>query len=885
MLAHNSEGELLAIAGPKDGDGNLLGISAVTYEDSQGDRFAVTIGPDGLPVGASTGTGWVFVFSNYSESSVDVFATDPDEVGTLYPAVPFDSSMFSELSDYAESGIAAPNSKTRSVRSAERMPTTHELFDIARLDLSIVGCRGNVLGVLFEDPKVGVPRVILSCTGTLLSTHSYFTGNELTGLAASTISLGLCFAGSPLSCASLGLKATGFLYDVLDAQVKRCSYDPDFDGLINCGDNCATVWNPDQTDADHDLIGDACDRNIIGSDLDGDGVPDIDDNCLVVTNPNQNDSDGDGVGDACDPDTAVDTDGDGWADSFDNCPQTPNPTQSDSDNDGWGNACDGCPSDPNKTALGQCGCGKVDTPNCGQPVDNCPSDPNKSEPGVCGCGVADTDSDGDGTSNCHDLCPNDPNKTFPGACGCGTVDTPNCGQSTSPDPDLVSVSGIPSSVQAGQSFTVTVTARNDGGTSSEGGINASVLYSDGSDNVDATGPTGSGFDQLLNRSASHYPIYNSSCNAMTAQDRLIEAVDANWTNGEQHTMSFTVTPQQAGTFWVRVRTTMAADVPSCYYRDDTSVSGGVSDTDQQGWTVRRFAVTVPSTSPNPDLVSVSGIPSSVQAGLSFTVTVTARNDGGTSSEGGINASVLYSDGSDNVDVTGPTGTGFDQLLNRPPGYNSIYNSSCNAMTAQDRLIEAVDANWTNGEQHTMSFTVTPQQAGTFWVRVRTTMAADVPSCYYRDDTSVSGGVSDTDQQGWTVRRFAVTVNPSAVTCCTGTCSCPGSALPIPNPTTNWQTYTALILSRGWSSKVVQLIEGREYTFKTGCENGATGEFDTVIELYDWDSCMLIACNDDACSTLSSVTFTAAASGEHVVKVRGFDEDEFGNFTISYRQNP
>ena len=28
--------------------------------------------------------------------------------------------------------------------------------------------------------------------------------------------------------------------------------------------------------------------------------------------------------------------------------------------------------------------------------DNCPSDPNKTEPGVCGCGIADTDSDGDG---------------------------------------------------------------------------------------------------------------------------------------------------------------------------------------------------------------------------------------------------------------------------------------------------------------------------------------------------------------------------------------------------------------------------------------------------------------------------------------------------------
>ncbi|MCU0662811.1 MAG: peptidoglycan DD-metalloendopeptidase family protein [Myxococcota bacterium] len=53
------------------------------------------------------------------------------------------------------------------------------------------------------------------------------------------------------------------------------------------------------------------------------------------------------------------------------------------------------------------------------PIDNCPSDPNKTEPGLCGCGVADTDGDKDGTPNCKDSCPSDPSKTSPGVCGCG----------------------------------------------------------------------------------------------------------------------------------------------------------------------------------------------------------------------------------------------------------------------------------------------------------------------------------------------------------------------------------------------------------------------------------------------------------------------------------
>jgi hypothetical protein len=55
--------------------------------------------------------------------------------------------------------------------------------------------------------------------------------------------------------------------------------------------------------------------------------------------------------------------------------------------------------------------------------DACPSDPNKTDPGICGCGVPDTDTDGDGTPDCNDGCPNDSGKTSPGTCGCGASET------------------------------------------------------------------------------------------------------------------------------------------------------------------------------------------------------------------------------------------------------------------------------------------------------------------------------------------------------------------------------------------------------------------------------------------------------------------------------
>ena len=131
-----------------------------------------------------------------------------------------------------------------------------------------------------------------------------------------------------------------------------------------------------------------------------------------------------------------DADGDGAPDCVDGCPSDPAKTAPgqcgcgvpdlDDDSDGTVNCLDACPNDPAKVAPGQCGCGVPDTDtdldgtaNC---LDGCPNDPAKVAPGQCGCGVADLDSDGDGTANCIDGCPNDPAKVSPGICGCGTSD-------------------------------------------------------------------------------------------------------------------------------------------------------------------------------------------------------------------------------------------------------------------------------------------------------------------------------------------------------------------------------------------------------------------------------------------------------------------------------
>ena len=243
----------------------------------------------------------------------------------------------------------------------------------------------------------------------------------------------------------------------------------------------------------------------------------------------------------------------------------------------------------------------------------------------------------------------------------------------------------------------------------------------------------------------------------TSDDLDLQLIEDKNRNGNLDSDEVIKESTAGGTSWDSINVQAPVNVSVLYYVRVFQGRQGVSS-------AYNLAVSfTDADGPQPDLVSVT-VPPSVIEGEEFTVTISADNDGGPGTLGGpdsaINASIKYSDNNHNLSVSGPTASWAGVYkINYAPGQGPIFKfNGDNIGNAVDHLVEASDKSWQGGVRRSMSFKVTPQKPGTLLVRARVTMRSGVRGNFLTD-TTASGGSSSTDQQGWGVREYSVTVTP------------------------------------------------------------------------------------------------------------------------------
>ncbi|TSA29403.1 MAG: T9SS C-terminal target domain-containing protein [Bacteroidetes bacterium] len=98
----------------------------------------------------------------------------------------------------------------------------------------------------------------------------------------------------------------------------------------------------------------------------------------------------------------------------------------------------------------------------------------------------------------------------------------------------------------------------------------------------------------------------------------------------------------------------------------------------------------------------------------------------------------------------------------------------------------------------------------------------------------------------------------------------------------WTAHSETLISNSCAVYKLNCTSGMEYTFKTGCGNGATANFDTYMELFNAAGTSL-STNDDGCEQYrSKLTWTATATAVYYIKVRGYNSTKFGDYTVAYK---
>ncbi|MGB4206256.1 MAG: choice-of-anchor D domain-containing protein [Bacteroidales bacterium] len=100
------------------------------------------------------------------------------------------------------------------------------------------------------------------------------------------------------------------------------------------------------------------------------------------------------------------------------------------------------------------------------------------------------------------------------------------------------------------------------------------------------------------------------------------------------------------------------------------------------------------------------------------------------------------------------------------------------------------------------------------------------------------------------------------------------------PSVSWQTHSSSHVMNGCKMYRFSVNNGYKYTFKTGCGNGASANYDTQLYLFN-NSCIQIESDDNSCeNNTSKIEWTSNYTGYAYLKVKGASSN-YGNYTLAY----
>ena len=177
VVAGKDEGEALAVLGEKDAFGTPTKITGAIYTSEQGEALIIDAGDDGLPTYIIDSEGNKVVFTNYTNSTVEISIYNSDneliEGPTTINVDPADLAELKQL-------YSTVDSKNK------------DATDVVVVVLKWGGFGLNWAACALAAFSLVVPAIVYACGSALLSTAAMFTQNDVDNIIVSAIGVLKC---------------------------------------------------------------------------------------------------------------------------------------------------------------------------------------------------------------------------------------------------------------------------------------------------------------------------------------------------------------------------------------------------------------------------------------------------------------------------------------------------------------------------------------------------------------------------------------------------------------------------------------------------------------------------------------------------------------------